>query len=573
MDLAWVKELIEVGELPEPDELGFYSLTRPDGQTAVIDSLTIEFLSSDKPAPAQADLDAVFARAERVVVQTSRGEPGDIHVRLRTVHESKEPEALTALHRALRIREGEDFGHCMCLGEPHLQLRDASGETLAQIGVHHGESIRWDGAWSSDAPLSQGRELMSWLNDHGFPGLLTAFEEAEEEGRRRMARFQREWRSWCEAAPASVRPCLDLEECRHDRWDLEAIATALSAEADEASRCLSLLAWYAGERWSGYSSWESIPGDLLKAMPQAQLLATLEEARDPQVLLGGARYLAYEGRELLSNASGALLTRLLERSLECSSEDTHARARAAFAPPAPAAWRPLAPAKAQQLGVLPVSERAKLVRRLADQGALLRANLELLAYLGAEGVASFAHGPQRVMYSGTGAEGTFELWAQRLGWWGDEVAVRAAIAAARLVQPLAAAEESPLVSAAIQAAEAWALQPGPITAERAEEASDAFPFKFVNEAVSDYVSDAAHWAAWAAAGANPFRAQAAIHYAAIVLRASQPGAPQEPRACDPEHGAARDAGWLEAVGEVRAAIRAELEPWLLGLRDPVRERS
>src|SRR6185437_14880586 len=105
-------------------------------------------------------------------------------------------DEIAELRECLRI--GSSGLVCGCLGGPAIEVRDAEG-VKAVIGLHHGESIRWE-PWSSDAMLADNRRLLDWLAARGVDGPLRQWEK-EDEGRRAA---QRAFEAWQAAMP----PCL-----------------------------------------------------------------------------------------------------------------------------------------------------------------------------------------------------------------------------------------------------------------------------------------------------------------------------------------------------------------------------
>lgn len=178
MDLSWVKQQLDRGVLPEPGEGGSYAFTRPDGSVLLLDSVTLEFLLSEKPAPTQGSLDVLREQVRGARVQTLTYNVGSAPTR-ETLGETNDAADLDELFAAFRVRGGR--GHCMCVGGPHVQLLGETGEELAFLSMHHGRSIRWS-AWSSDGELVDGRASLEWLAAHGYPQALDDWEGPQEVG-------------------------------------------------------------------------------------------------------------------------------------------------------------------------------------------------------------------------------------------------------------------------------------------------------------------------------------------------------------------------------------------------------
>lgn len=116
--------------------------------------------------PTQASLDALLERVTRVKVVPPPLSYGQRNPLLDTSSESD----IAALREALRIVEDPDaFYHCMCGGNPWLELY-ARRKLVATVSCHHGISIRWS-AWTWDAVLADGMQLVNWLAERGVTSL------------------------------------------------------------------------------------------------------------------------------------------------------------------------------------------------------------------------------------------------------------------------------------------------------------------------------------------------------------------------------------------------------------------
>lgn len=207
------------------------------------------------------------------------------------------------------IVEGDDFSgllkslaigelsgsYCMCLGEITFHLFDEHGQILAQVALHHGASLRWDG-WDSDALLLDGPSLVSWLDAHGIsePAARIAAAQAMRE------QSAQEADSWVSAAPTGVRPVIDqlLQTSSTGSQPpalLEQPEQALSVEfPDLDARCAAVLRWHsAGSgRRSGYPLHEGYPDKVLDTMPIATVIEAASTTSDAAVQLGAARHLS-----------------------------------------------------------------------------------------------------------------------------------------------------------------------------------------------------------------------------------------------------------------------------------------
>ncbi|MBT2445499.1 hypothetical protein J7E93_36565 [Streptomyces sp. ISL-36] len=170
---------------------------------------------------------------------------------------------------------------CACVGDVRFEFLNPRGECLADVVLHHGEALRWNG-WQGLAALKDGGSLLRWLTEHGLAGPLTREEEAYAARRRGEA----EEADWVAAVPPALAgltsrmlalsrtgsaPSPAFLADAHDRLR--------QADPDPVSRVLLLLAWCgAGSgRYSGFPVHEVLPDRLLADVPIEEIVAALED--------------------------------------------------------------------------------------------------------------------------------------------------------------------------------------------------------------------------------------------------------------------------------------------------------
>jgi hypothetical protein len=326
--------LVESRHMPNDPREALVRVTDASGQvTGVMDRATADYLASRAPDPTQSSLNALLSTVTRVrVVPVENYRHGATEQR--TLLDTSDPESLASLRRCFEIVEGpETFGHCMCLGEPHIELY--AGDTLAAtIGYHHRVAIRW-AAWKHDACLKEPDRLLDWMSAHGVDGPRREVEAM----RRRDEEAQRRAEQWLGAMPDSLHPFWDqmghhLDRALH-RQLLEALRVAVPAPAEQA---LVLFGWFGSGAgpWSGFPSYESVPEQLLLHYPTWLLIDVLTGSAptDPQ-WRGAARYFGgWEFRQT-KKGDGALLPvelkqRLLAAARTTGISDNIERAERAF---------------------------------------------------------------------------------------------------------------------------------------------------------------------------------------------------------------------------------------------------
>lgn len=458
----------------------------------------------------------------------------------------------------------------MCFGDPHLELLDESGAKLALLSVHHGYGVRWDEAWSQDAALLDGQALLRWLAEHDYPQALAAFEKEAE----RAASSQRSYERWRAAMPPSLQglPGDDLAELH---------AALSAAHPIPVDRARVLLVWYgSGEGpWSGYPAYESLAEELLLQTPTDAVVAALESGPPNDSLLeGGARYLAgpfrRHRRQEFASVPDALKQRLMEHVAGSSDRTNQATARSAFAPQPPAVWSPLPESVSDALRQTWGDAREELLARLVADGALPRANAELAAHLGDPGAVPFRAGSSRVTFEPMNSEDTLRGWVARIGWWGPQACMRAAVAAARLgLEVWEGTGQEP--ERAVAAAEAWVLCPCDDHARGAKDAWEACRGASFQQTAQDYVLGAARSAAWAAQAASVGGLPSVVVCVATALASVEAGTPDRAREFDPglSGNDPSSPALRKAETRLRATISDEVLPWALGVSDPLRSRA
>lgn len=197
-----------------------------------------------------------------------------------------------------------------------------------------------------------------------------------------------------------------------------------------------------------------------------------------------------------------------------------------------------------------------LIERLRS-GELTRERVALAAYLGDRASCLALDAGPRAEVVTPGA------WARGLAAFGREAEVRAAIAVAWVVLPEWEGDEvsewvagrRALVRAAIEAAEAWVLEPTPEAEHRAEQASSSARLACMFEPHSERAKTAGLIGAMAAHATSSVVVEhdaATTHYASACVDLT--------------------AG-LVGRRHAEAAVAREVVPWALGRRDPVRQRA
>jgi hypothetical protein len=305
------------------DELknAFVPLNDKDGNvTGIMDQMTANYFASEAPDPTQASIDALLSGITRVrIVPFANYLQGATEQR--TLLDTSDVVALESFRSCFAIVEDpETFGHCMCCGDPHLELY-AGDQRVATFGYHHGFAIRWD-VWKHDAYLKEPERLLDWMSAHGVHGPRQEVESSRERGEASRRNTER----WLAAMPESLRPFWERMDHQRDpelhRVLLEALCAAVPAAQAQA---LCLFEWFGSGAgpWSGYPSYETVPNLLLLYYPTQLLIDTLRAGTPSErQWLGAARYFASWDFRKAKKEDRSLLPSDLKRWLIESARST-----------------------------------------------------------------------------------------------------------------------------------------------------------------------------------------------------------------------------------------------------------
>lgn len=115
-----------------------------------------------------------LARAAKPVTWARIRTGGTCHRNLaqeRTLAEVRDAARIKILLEAIDINEPQSGSHCMCCGDPAIELY-AGDKLVMMLGIHHGQSLRWPDGWPGDALLTPrgAAALRNWLAANGGTG-------------------------------------------------------------------------------------------------------------------------------------------------------------------------------------------------------------------------------------------------------------------------------------------------------------------------------------------------------------------------------------------------------------------
>lgn len=249
---------------------------------------------NSRPAPSNQSLRQAFSDARKIIVKddgVSNGQAMSDEILLTVSDAARIAEFL----RLLQIDEAQIGFHCMCLGTYALEIYDQN-EILATIGMHHGQSIRWE-SWNSDAALAKSDELAAFLYEEGLEApLLDKIAE-----RKRIREREIVESDWLSVAPACfVKYWTEMND--FDESYLPSLIDDFKRElSDKNLQITKLLRTYgnSGNLWTAYPMYEKVPFLLLKTYDLEEIISAYQISNKNSLLRRGlGRFLgAFEFRK------------------------------------------------------------------------------------------------------------------------------------------------------------------------------------------------------------------------------------------------------------------------------------
>jgi hypothetical protein len=329
----------------------FVPVVDEDGEaTGVMDQMTADFLASADPDPTQATLDEAFEGVTRVRLVGGRHETCTVEIDGERYEANQliidvllldvtDPASLTELTAAVRIVDGDEFGHLMTIGLHHLELW-VGDQRVHTIELLYGwDTIRWPSVWKGDGPLAEPRRLENWLLRHGITDARDHREEAEQQA----AEWLGSTENWERAMPPSLSPLwperLGDGPGNMSPADIGAAEDLLQAALpDPIARVRALYEWFGSGTgpWSGYPSYEGAAEQLLLDCSIEVLLAALEASTDNPAAVDGAARLfggwnfGQTRRTDRKRCPETLQQRMLDAVIRHGNTDNLQRFRSAF---------------------------------------------------------------------------------------------------------------------------------------------------------------------------------------------------------------------------------------------------
>ncbi len=192
-----------------------------------------------------------------------------------------------ALLDRIAIDEPSSGEHCLCCGDPSIEITDGANRIAVTLGMHHGRRLRWPGGWPGDGELTgaAATAVCRWLADHGHPESLHQLEDPARiaEGKRRLlARYRA-------LVPLNVAAGLTTV----DSYDEARIAMDRLQEAPARAELLVRLLGAHAWPWSdGPGDLDRLVGETLNGFPVAEVHGALSQVvSDLEGRAGVARWL------------------------------------------------------------------------------------------------------------------------------------------------------------------------------------------------------------------------------------------------------------------------------------------
>ena len=253
---------------------------------------TIFAAPAGKPYPTQKSLDSMMSTIDHIRIIDAGMENGKA-MEGKQLLDTKKPDDIQSIRSLLMIREDNSaFGYCMCLGGPTIEFY-SNYRLVATIGLHHGESIRWD-KWKCDVLLKDNEKFLAWL---AINNVTKPKQEYEDTLRRQTERENRYWK-WFSAMPQCLRsrwkeidwhvPGEPTKKTIEDLWSI-----ASAAYPDQNDLILALTGWYGTGDWFSSQPYERAPEELLLRMDTQKIVKSIMGSKlSYSQMEGAARYLS-----------------------------------------------------------------------------------------------------------------------------------------------------------------------------------------------------------------------------------------------------------------------------------------
>ncbi len=270
--------------------------------------------------------------------------------------ESRDIAKISDLISLLNFDDDESGFHCMCLGDAIVTFY--KGDTkLAEIGHHHGRSLRWhDGNWEGDSLFTQeaAKAWREWFDAQGDPRFEKMHQQAVAEANREreihdgfMRAFNKEAVAIFAASGQDGWSAFSAQESSEaGKTELSSSAKKLLALYPDRSELATALAKALGSltitgaqegSWSASSSREWLVLECAKTL-DAEDFRDVLESDDEEALLGAARLFFFERlARLIPKAQraryAAKLARVVLARDKCGNAKIAVRALGSFASP------------------------------------------------------------------------------------------------------------------------------------------------------------------------------------------------------------------------------------------------
>lgn len=238
------------------------------------------------PEPTNERLKALFSDIDIIFIKEG-GVSGNRALKEDIVLILNQQNDIVHFSELLSIDELRTGFHCMCLGNYAIELHN-KGELAATIGLHHGQSIRYD-YWNSDAFITRNEDLLIFLSEKGLEKPL----QDKLEERRKSEAYQVAERKWLEMSP----------KCFSKYWEqvnffnrdyIPALLQELDKEfPDKQQQMITLLQTFGQtESWYSYPSYEELSNEILKTFEVSDIVkAYLDSDRNYRTRKGLGRFL------------------------------------------------------------------------------------------------------------------------------------------------------------------------------------------------------------------------------------------------------------------------------------------
>ncbi|MBL7704203.1 MAG: hypothetical protein JNM21_01535 [Taibaiella sp.] len=239
------------------------------------------------PEPTNERLKTLFSGIDIIIIKDG-GVCGNQALKEEVVLTLNQQNDIIRFSELLSIDESQTGFHCMCLGNYAIELHSEEALT-ATIGLHHGQSIRYD-YWNSDAFLTRNEDLLIFLSEKGLEKPLE--DRLKELKNKEAAQLTKV--AWLQAAPECFKKYWEQINHLNEDYIIPLSAELATEIPDKQQKIITLLQLFGktDNLWADYPVYEECPNAILKTFEVSDIIqAYLNSERNYKTRKGLGRFL------------------------------------------------------------------------------------------------------------------------------------------------------------------------------------------------------------------------------------------------------------------------------------------